>query len=103
MENLVRTHSCGALTAGNEGQQALLMGWVARRRDHGPLIFVDIRDREGITQVVFDAEKNSQAQQTAKELRSEFVIAVQGKVCARSGGKNPNLKTGDIELAAEKL
>ena len=103
MEELKRTHSCGELTAKNAGDTALLMGWVSRRRDHGHLIFVDVRDREGITQVVFDAEHNPEAQQAAKELRTEFVIAVQGNVRIRAGAKNPNLDTGEIELAAEKL
>src|SRR5689334_7777276 len=103
MENLTRTHSCGALTAGDAGKQALLMGWVARRRDHGQLTFVDIRDREGITQVVFDAEHHAESHQMAKDLRSEFVIAVQGTVRARGGAKNPNLKTGEIELTANQL
>jgi aspartyl-tRNA synthetase len=103
MDNLTRTHSCGALTASNEGQKVLLMGWVARRRDHGQVTFIDIRDREGITQVVFDAEHAPEAHQTAKDLRSEFVIGVEGSVRARGGAKNPNLKTGEIELAAEKL
>src|SRR5579872_4833599 len=103
MENFKRTHSCGALTVAEAGQQALLMGWVARRRDHGQLTFIDIRDREGITQVVFDAEHNAESHHAAKDLRSEFVIAVQGVVRARGGAKNPNLKTGDIEVAADKL
>jgi len=103
MEELKRTHSCGELTAKNAGETALLMGWVSRRRDHGHLIFVDVRDREGITQVVFDAEHNPEAQQAAKDLRTEFVIAVQGNVRVRAGAKNPNLDTGEIELAAERL
>ena len=79
------------------------MGWVARRRDHGQLTFIDIRDRDGITQVVFDAEHDAVSHQAAKDLRSEYVIAVQGIVRARGGAKNPNLKTGEIELAASKL
>ena len=103
MEELKRTHSCGELTAKDAGETALLMGWVSRRRDHGHVIFVDVRDREGITQVVFDAEHNPEAQQAAKDLRTEFVIAVQGNVRIRAGAKNPNLDTGEIELAAEKL
>src|SRR5262245_48860467 len=103
MEELKRTHSCGELTANNAAETALLMGWVSRRRDHGHLIFVDVRDRKGITQVVFDAEHNPEAQQAAKDLRTEFVIAVQGNVRIRAGAKNPNLDTGEIELAAEKL
>jgi aspartyl-tRNA synthetase len=103
MENLTRTHSCGTLTAADAGKQALLMGWVARRRDHGQLTFIDIRDREGITQVVFDAEHSPESHQIAKDLRSEFVIAVQGTVRGRGGAKNPNLKTGEIELTATQL
>src|SRR5262245_15407522 len=103
MEELKRTHSCGELTANNAAETALLMGWVSRRRDHGHLIFVDVRDREGITQVVFDAEHNPEAQQAAKDLRTEFVVGVQGNVRIRAGAKNPNLDTGEIELAAEKL
>jgi aspartyl-tRNA synthetase len=102
MQNLKRTHSCGVLSASEQGQRVVLMGWVSRRRDHGHLIFVDVRDREGITQVVFDAEHYPATQEAAKALRSEFVIAVEGAVRPRSS-KNPNLKTGDIEVAAEKL
>ena len=103
MENLTRTHSCGVLTAGDAGKQALLMGWVSRRRDHGQLIFVDVRDREGLTQVVFDDESDADVQQIAKSLRTEFVVAVEGMVRVRAGAKNPNLKTGEIEIAARKL
>src|SRR5688572_4431067 len=100
MENLRRTHSCGELTVNNEGQEALLMGWVGRRRDHGQLIFVDLRDRDGITQVVFNAETD-EPHQTAKSLRSEYVIAIRGKVHVRGEGlSNPNLKTGQIEVIA---
>jgi len=103
MENINRTHSCGALTGKEAGNPAVLMGWVSRRRDHGHLIFVDVRDREGITQVVFDAEHNAELQHAAKDLRSEFVIAVRGTVRARGGAKNPNLRTGEIEVVAEQL
>ncbi len=103
MENLERTHSCGELSATNQGEQTVLMGWVSRRRDHGHIIFVDVRDREGITQVVFDSENNPDLQHTAKSLRSEFVVAVKGTVRVRAGAKNPNLKTGEIEVAGEQL
>jgi len=103
MENLTRTHSCGELTANDVDETVLLMGWVARRRDHGQLMFVDLRDREGLTQIVFDAERHAEAQQAARDLRSEFVIAVRGTVRARGGSKNPTMKTGDVEVAAEKL
>ena len=80
------------------------MGWVDRRRDHGNLIFVDMRDREGITQVVFDPERSSDAHQLAKSLRSEFVIGVRGAVRVRGQGlTNSNLKTGEIEVGAQEL
>src|SRR5438309_8616586 len=104
METLKRTHTCGELTASNEEQDAFLMGWVDRRRDHGQLIFVDLRDREGVTQVVFSAEVHAEVHRAAKVLRSEFVIAVRGKVRRRENGlANPNLKTGTIEIVADEL
>src|SRR3989442_7670295 len=104
METLKRTHTCGELTASNEEQEAFLMGWVDRRRDHGQLIFVDLRDREGVTQVVFSAEVHAEVHRAAKVLRSEFVIAVRGKVRRRENGlANPNLKTGTIEIVADEL
>lgn len=98
-----RTHSCGALAASDDGQAVTLMGWVDRRRDHGQLIFVDLRDREGVTQIVFDAARGG-VHERAKMLRSEFVIAVKGVVRRRAAGlENQNLKTGEIEVAAEEL
>jgi aspartyl-tRNA synthetase len=104
METFQRTHTCGELTAANAGQTALLRGWVDRRRDHGNLIFVDLRGRDGITQVVFDPESGAQAHQMAKLLRSEFVIAVKGTVRVRGHGlTNPNLKTGEIEVGVDEL
>src|SRR5262245_28688348 len=100
---LKRTHSCGELTTANAGQPVTLMGWVDTRRDHGQLVFIDLRDRDGITQIVFDAT-NASVHDPAKNLRSEFVIAVRGKARARAEGlANPNLKTGEIEVAAEEL
>ena len=96
-----RTHSCGALTTANAGQSVIVMGWVNTRRDHGQLVFVDLRDRAGITQVVFEAT-NATVHDLAKTLRSEFVIAATGKVRARGEGLvNPNLKTGQIEIVAD--
>ena len=77
--NLERTHSCGLLRAEDIGKQVVLMGWVAKRRDFGELTFVDLRDRDGITQVVFNAEDAAEAHTKAKELRGEYVIAVSGK------------------------
>lgn len=93
-----RTHTCGELTAKNIDEQVTLMGWVHKRRDHGKIIFVDIRDRCGITQVVFFKNKK------AEELRSEYVIAVKGKVQRRPGGtENTKIPTGEVEIGAEEL
>jgi aspartyl-tRNA synthetase len=79
--NLERTHSCGQLRNENVGQTLILMGWVARRRDFGPLTFIDLRDRDGVTQVVFNEETAPEAH--AKEVRGEYVIAVTGEVDAK--------------------
>jgi aspartyl-tRNA synthetase len=104
MEELQRSHTCGELTAANKGQEVLLMGWVNRWRDHGQLLFVDLRDRNGITQLVFNAENDADLHRSAKSLRSEFVIAAQGKVRVRDKGlENTNLKTGEIEVVATQL
>ena len=81
--NLQRTHSCGALRAEDVGKSVTLMGWVARRRDFGPLTFFDLRDRDGITQVVFNEEIAIEAHAKAKDVRSEYVIAVTGEVVLR--------------------
>ena len=102
--NLERTHSCGDLRASDIGKQVVLMGWVARRRDFGELTFVDLRDRSGITQVVFNAELAPDAHAKAKDLRSEYVIAVTGTVVGRAENtRNPKLATGDVEVHAEQL
>jgi aspartyl-tRNA synthetase len=104
MEHLIRTHTCGELTAANKEQEVVLMGWVNRWRDHGQLIFVDLRDRDGLTQIVFNAENNVELHRSGKALRSEFVIAVQGTVRVRDKGlENPNLKTGGIEVVVRDL
>src|SRR5919112_4494885 len=93
---LERTHSCGELRASDAGREVVLMGWVAVRRDFGPLTFVDLRDRDGITQVVFNAEDAPEAHTKAKELRGEYVIAVGGEVLARAENtRNPKLATGE--------
>src|SRR5581483_6365596 len=81
---LRRTHSCGELRAADAGKSALLMGWVHRRRDLGGVVFIHLRDRDGITQLVFDESKNAEAHKRAQELSSEFVIAVEGKVTSRA-------------------
>ncbi len=99
----LRTHDCGSLTAQAIGQRVILAGWVDTHRDHGGLIFIDLRDRAGITQVVFNPEINSQAHQLAHQLRSEYVILIHGKVRSRPEGMaNPNLKTGEIEVLVEE-
>lgn len=104
IEGWRRTHSCGALRREDVNTEVILMGWVQRRRDHGGLIFVDLRDRDGLTQVVFNPEVNDVAHAKADMLRSEFVIAVRGIVILRPEGMaNPNLATGEIEVAAEEL
>jgi len=99
-----RTHTCGELNTGAIGQQVTLAGWVNRRRDHGGLVFLDMRDRYGVTQVICDPERSPEAHRIASELRSEYVVQVSGTVVARlPGTENPNLATGAIELAAERI
>mgnify|MGYP001269067207 CR=1 FL=1 len=104
MGELKRSHTCNDLGADNIEQEVTLMGWVLRRRDHGGVIFIDLRDRWGISQVVFNPEFNSQCHAKAHGLRSEWVIAVRGKVCRRPEGMvNENLKTGEIEVMVNEL
>jgi aspartyl-tRNA synthetase len=99
-----RTHTCGQLGAGDVGRDVVLMGWVLRRRDHGGVIFVDLRDREGITQVVFNPERAPGAHAKAEAIRGEFVLGVRGQVRNRPEGMlNPNLPTGAIEVMADEL
>ena len=102
--DLRRTHSCGELRAEDAGRRALLMGWVHRRRDLGGVIFVHLRDREGVTQIVFRAEVDPGVHKKAELLRSEFVIAVEGRVELRSKETiNPNIATGEVELVADRI
>ncbi len=104
LEGWKRTHTCGELNRSGAGEEVTLMGWVHRRRDHGGLIFVDLRDRYGLTQIVFDPNRSPGYNFNPKGLRNEFVIAVRGVVCKRPEGMiNPNLSTGDIEITVEKL
>jgi aspartyl-tRNA synthetase len=102
--DLRRTHHCCQLGITDLGKEVVLMGWVQRRRDHGGVIFVDLRDREGITQVVFNPTLDGKVHEKAHGLRNEYVIGVRGIVDARPEGmKNPNLKTGEIEVTATDL
>ncbi|MDD5155920.1 MAG: OB-fold nucleic acid binding domain-containing protein, partial [Candidatus Omnitrophica bacterium] len=101
---MLRTHNCGQLTADDIGKEATLCGWVAGRRDHGKLIFIDIRDRYGITQIVFIPRESADAYAKAQELRNEFVIRVTGLVNKRPENTiNPRLPTGQIEILAKGL
>jgi aspartyl-tRNA synthetase len=100
--NLKRTDYCGALRGSDEGLEVVLMGWVHRRRDLGNLLFIDLRDRTGLVQVVFSEEKQPAAHAKAEELRSEFVVAVRGQVVKRAKA-NPELSSGEIEVVATEL
>src|ERR671917_1015862 len=102
--DLERTHSCGQLRAEQAGETVVLMGWVAVRRDFGPLTFVDLRDRDGVTQIVFDAEESGAAHARAKEVRGEYVIAVTGEVVLRDEAqRNQKIGTGEVEVQAREL
>ena len=100
--NLKRTHYCGALRVSDAGKPAVVLGWVARRRDLGNLLFLDVRDRTGIVQVVFNKETQPEAHDKAEQARSEFVVAVEGNVVQRQKA-NPELATGEVEMNATKL
>ncbi len=98
------THNCGELNAKHIGKEVVLMGWVQRRRDHGGVIFVDLRDREDITQVVFNPAIDKKVHEKAHDLRTEYVIGVRGVVDGRPEGMvNPNLRTGEIEIRVVEL
>jgi aspartyl-tRNA synthetase len=100
----LRTHRCGELNKTHVGKTVVLNGWVQRRRDHGMVMFIDLRDRTGITQVVFNAERNATVHRSAHVLRSECVVSVIGQVMARPDeSKNPNLPTGEIELFVDAV
>lgn len=104
MQGLKRTHHCGLLRREHAGQTVVLMGWVQRRRDHGGLIFIDLRDRSGLVQVVFSPDRAGRAFSKAGAVRSEYVLAVVGQVEARPAGtENPNLATGEIEVVARDM
>lgn len=110
IDELKRTHDCGALRAEHIGQEVVLFGWVQSRRDHGQLVFIDLRDREGLTQIVFDPDLGQAAHDLAEQMRSEFVVGIRGTVRSRGeqfskkenklvSAANPNLATGAIEIA----
>ena len=102
--NLERTHLCGTLRAADAGTQVVLMGWVNRRRDHGNLIFLDLRDRTGIAQVVLDAELCPEGHRKGEQVRPEYVVAAVGKVRLRDKDAiNPKMPTGEIEIEATEL
>ena len=109
IDELKRTHRCGDLRASDEGKEVVLFGWVASYRDHGGCVFVDLRDRDGITQIVFDPNLSGhgdlpkQSYERAQTLRSEWVIGVRGTVKSRGAMKNPKLPTGEIEIHAVEL
>src|SRR4051812_9386092 len=109
IDELKRPHRCGSLRASDVGSEVVLFGWVATRRDHGGCVFIDLRDREGITQIVFDpayrdpraiadAEVVARAHKLAEEARPEWVLGVRGIVVSRGANVNPKLATGEIEV-----
>jgi aspartyl-tRNA synthetase len=102
--DLRRTHNCGQLRVSDDGRKVVLMGWVYRRRDLGGVIFIHLRDREGVTQIVFRADSDAEIHSRAESLRSEFVIAIEGTVEKRSADNiNPGIDTGEVEVVAERL
>lgn len=103
IDELKRSHSCGALRTKDVGQEVVLFGWVQGRRDHGGCIFIDLRDREGITQVVFDPTTSQNAFAAADAARGEWVLGIRGRVRDRGEMRNPRLDTGDIEVLATEV
>jgi len=99
-----RTHRCGELRATDAGSTVTVMGWVNRRRDHGNLIFIDLRDRSGISQIVFDKERSPEMHARVEAVRNEYVLAVTGRVERRSDGTiNPKMDTGEVEVISTEL
>ncbi len=99
-----RTHYCGQVGLSDEGREVVLFGWAQRRRDHGGVIFVDLRDREGVVQIVFNPEAGESVHGEAHKIRNEYVLAVKGKVRRRPAGmENPNLATGQVEVVISEL
>ncbi|MFH1836987.1 MAG: aspartate--tRNA ligase [Candidatus Omnitrophota bacterium] len=101
---MIRTHTCGELTLKEKGQKVVLCGWIAARRDHGDIIFIDVRDKYGITQIVFDPEKNKDAHIEAHKLRNEYCVKISGKVSPRPEDTvNKKIPTGEIEVEVDKV
>ena len=103
ISELKRTHTCGQLTDADLGKEVVLFGWVNNRRDHGGAVFIDLRDREGLTQVVFEEDVRPEVHGLAGELRLEYCLGVRGKVVSRGSNVNPKMKTGAIEVHATDL
>ena len=104
MQGLKRSHRCAELNSSHIGETVTVMGWVQKNRNKGGLVFVDVRDRSGIVQVVFEeGSVSSELIEKAGSLRSEYVVAVVGKVAKRSGAVNENIATGDIEVLPTEL
>ena len=101
--DLKRTHSCGELSRDDLGKEVVLFGWVNNRRDHGGAVFIDLRDRDGLTQVVFEEDVRPEVHERAGELRLEYCVGVRGKVVSRGENANPKLRTGEIEVHASEL
>lgn len=101
MQGLKRSHRCTEVSSANIGEKVTVMGWVQKSRNKGGIIFVDLRDRSGILQVIFEESQcGAECFEKAGKLRSEFVAAIEGTVCKRAGAVNENLATGDIEVVA---
>jgi aspartyl-tRNA synthetase len=101
---MLRTHNCGELTAKDLEKDVTLCGWVATRRDHGEIIFMDLRDKHGVTQIVFDPDKNRDAHKKAHQLKNEYCVKVRGKVSHRPEGTvNPKIPTGEVEIEVENI
>ena len=101
---MIRTHEAGTLRAEHAGERVVLAGWVARRRDHGGVVFIDLRDASGVVQVVWRSADETSDDETEHGLRAEFCIKVTGDVRSRpAGNENPELPTGAIEVAAEEV
>ena len=101
---MLKSHSCGRLRSSQVGQTVTLAGWIHRRRDHGGLIFIDLRDRSGIAQIVFNPEIAAACHKIASDLRIEYVVQVRGEVAARpKGTENAKIPTGEIEIIAREV